>query len=143
MERREFIRFCGMTCLSAGSVVALLSACSSAKPIAGIRSGNSLVINEEDFAIQGKSRFRHSVLVQQEGGFPIIVYRLNEKEYSALLMKCTHQGQELNANGDQLSCSAHGSEFDNRGQVLQGPAEHPLISYKTRIENGKIFIDLA
>jgi Rieske Fe-S protein len=83
------------------------------------------------------------VLLHPERGFPIVVYRLNATEYSALLMKCTHQGQELNANGDQLSCPAHGSEFDNRGRVLEGPAEAPLTSYKTRIENGQIYIQMA
>ena len=74
--------------------------------------------------------------------FPIYLYRFSETEYSALLMKCTHQGNELNASGDHLHCSAHGSEFNNKGIVAQGPAEKNLRAFKVTVDNQKIFIDL-
>jgi Rieske Fe-S protein len=70
------------------------------------------------------------------------VYRFSETEYSAVLMKCTHQGSELQASGDHLHCPAHGSEFSNKGMVAQGPAEKNLRSFKVTADSQKIFIDL-
>ena len=75
--------------------------------------------------------------------FPIYLYRFSENDYTALLMKCTHQGNELQASGDYLHCSAHGSEFNNKGVVAQGPAEKDLRSFKVTSDNEKIFIDLS
>lgn len=74
--------------------------------------------------------------------FPIYLYRFSDNEYTALLMKCTHQGNELQASGNHLHCSVHGSEFNNKGVVAQGPAERNLRSFKVSFDNEKIFIDL-
>ena len=74
--------------------------------------------------------------------FPICLYRFSDDNYSALLMKCTHQGSELNASGDHLHCPSHGSEFNNKGKVTQGPAEEDLRSFKVMTYGEKIFIDL-
>jgi Rieske Fe-S protein len=74
--------------------------------------------------------------------FPIYLYRFSDDEYAALLMKCTHQGNELSAAGDHLYCSAHGSEFNNRGVVAQGPAEKNLRTFKVTSEGDKLLIDL-
>lgn len=74
--------------------------------------------------------------------FPIYLYRFSDNTYSALFMKCTHQGNELQASGDHLHCSAHGSEFNNMGVVAHGPAEKNLRSFKVTSDNEKIFIDL-
>ena len=53
---------------------------------------------------------------------------------------CTHLGCSL-AEGDleetTVICPCHGSEFDVRsGEVLQGPAREPLVTYETRVEEG-------
>jgi Rieske Fe-S protein len=57
-------------------------------------------------------------------------------------MRCTHQGTELQASGDVLQCSAHGSEFNNRGQVRSGPASTNLRTFPVVINQDEIFIDL-
>ncbi len=74
--------------------------------------------------------------------FPIYLYRFSDNKFSALLMKCTHQGAELNASGDHLHCPGHGSEFNNKGVLAHGPAESNLQSFKVSDDNEKIFIDL-
>ena len=71
------------------------------------------------------------------------MFRFSDTEYSALLMKCTHQGNELSASGDHLTCSAHGSEFTNMGAVAQGPAERTLRQFKVSVDPEKILIDLS
>ena len=74
--------------------------------------------------------------------YPLCVYRLDDDSYSAVLMQCTHQGAELQVAGDQLTCPAQGSEFDNTGMVTQGPAAMNLRSFPVSIENEQLFIDL-
>ena len=46
-------------------------------------------------------------------------------------IKCTHLGCELKWNKCELSwdCPCHGSRFDYKGNVLEGPAINPLKSY--------------
>jgi cytochrome b6-f complex iron-sulfur subunit len=50
---------------------------------------------------------------------------------------------ELNVNGDMLSCPAHGSEFNNKGAVLQGPAERPLKKFPVTTDNENIYIHIS
>lgn len=86
---------------------------------------------------------RQYIIVKNEGlTFPVYLYRFSDNEYSAVLMKCTHQGAELAASGDHLHCPSHGSEFDNKGKLSQGPAEKNLRSFKVSTDNEKVFIDL-
>ncbi len=58
-------------------------------------------------------------------------------------MKCTHRGCELNVGGGIYSCPCHGSEFDNKGNLLEGPADQDLKTFKTSINNENIYIDLS
>ena len=86
---------------------------------------------------------REYIIVRNEAmEFPIYLFKFSDQEYTALLMKCTHQGNELQASGDHLQCSAHGSEFNNRGIVEQGPADKNLRTFNVSVEGDKIFIDL-
>ena len=98
-----------------------------------------------DFAIKQKGGTVYSsfIIVRNDAlKFPICVYRFNDKEYSALWMKCTHQGAELQASGDVLQCPAHGSEFTNKGLVRNGPANESLRSFPVTVTNNELFIDL-
>jgi cytochrome b6-f complex iron-sulfur subunit len=57
---------------------------------------------------------------------------------------CTHQGCDI-AGGSvsfaQLRCPCHGSEFNNQGQVLLGPAPSPLAHLQvTKDANGQLTI---
>ena len=68
---------------------------------------------------------------------PICIYRFNENTFKALLMKCTHQGAELQVFGDKLQCPAHGSEFNNQGEVKDGPADHDLRTFPITISDNQ------
>jgi Rieske Fe-S protein len=57
-------------------------------------------------------------------------------------MQCTHQGTELQASGDVLQCPAHGSEFNNKGQVTNGPADNGLRTFPITVTNTELLIDL-
>jgi cytochrome b6-f complex iron-sulfur subunit len=67
---------------------------------------------------------------------------INEDDYSALLLQCTHKGCELQPQGNFLICPCHGSEFTNKGVVQNPPAEQNLKTFKTSTDNENIYIYL-
>lgn len=146
MNRREFISSTCVGCVSGMALTNLLSACSSSHYVTGTLESKGISIPNSEFFYQQKDKpvARTFIVVHHDQlEFPIYLYRVNENEYSALWMKCTHQGSELNAGGDHLYCSSHGSEFDKKGNVIHGPAEKNLRSFPISIQNDKIIIELT
>ena len=146
MERLDFIKKCGALCLGGAVVSQLLQGCQTAHTAVTEQVGNNLKVKKSEFQIakDGSAAFRNYIILHPEKlKFPIYLYRISDSEYSALWMECTHQGVELSANGDFLSCAAHGSEFDKFGKVTEGPANRPLRTFKTTTENEFILISLA
>jgi Rieske Fe-S protein len=145
MDRKEFIAACTVACL--GFVGAsVLQACGSGRYVQSTVSGNQLLVNKSDFIVIKKDRqtFRRSVIARPgQLNYPIVIYRLSETEYSAILLSCTHRGSELSVNGDILTCYAHGSEFSNKGEVLQGPAEKKLKTFNVTQDEKTIYVQLA
>ena len=145
MNRRDFTRAC-LSCAAIAGFPAFLSACQSTHYTTGIIEKNGISVLKSEFNYMKKDQqlTRSYIIVRNDAlEFPIYVYRFSENEYSAVLMKCTHQGNELSASGDHLTCSAHGSEFTNRGSVAQGPAERDLRRFNVTTDSGKIIIDLS
>jgi len=145
MDRKKFIKTCGAACLSMAGI-SFIESCKPTKQVRGRMSDNKIVIEKKEFEIikTDKKSFRKSLITKSEHSeFPIIIYRFSETEYSALLLRCTHQNSELNLNGDIMTCSAHGSEFNNQGEVLKGPAEQRLQAFKVTSDEANIFIHLS
>jgi len=55
----------------------------------------------------------------------IAVIKENQDIY-ALNLTCTHLGCTVNATSKGFTCPCHGSVFNNRGNVIKGPADRPL-----------------
>jgi len=113
--------------------------------VAGKLGKDGISVNIDDFKVKQKGGTAYSsfIIVRNESlKFPICLYRISENEYRALWMQCTHQGAELQASGDVLQCNAHGSEFNNRGEVRTGPADRALKTFPVKVDNNEIFIDL-
>lgn len=77
----------------------------------------------------------HHVLLARIGG-----------EVFAVDGTCTHEDADL-ANGflveDRVVCALHLSEFELRtGRVLNPPATVPLKTFKIKIEDGTIFVEV-
>lgn len=145
MDRRNFIKKSCTACLSATVLSSLVSSCVSTQYISGKLSKDGITLDKDDFKVKQKGGTAYSsfIIVRNEAlKYPICVYRMNDNEYSALWMRCTHQGAELQASGDVLQCSAHGSEFNNKGQVRNGPADTALKTFPVTVSNNEIFIDL-
>jgi nitrite reductase/ring-hydroxylating ferredoxin subunit len=142
MKRDEFLKTCGFACLGGSLLGVLLEGCAtSGKTIGGAIEESDLVIPVTAF--QNKESFRKYVIVQHEKlKYPVCVYRFSESEYTALLMRCPHQGAELQVFGSRLQCPAHGSEFDDKGVVKNGPADTNLRTFPVNEHNQQLYISL-
>ena len=145
MNRRNFLKKSCSACLSLTVISSMVSSCLSTKYVTGKVTKDGITIDKDDFKIKQKGGTAYSsfVIVRNEIlKYPICIYRINDDEYTALWMRCTHQGTELQASGDVLQCSAHGSEFNSKGQVRNGPANTALRTFPVTVTNNEIFIDL-
>ncbi len=145
MDRRKFISSSCISCLGGGLLLSLLESCGSTKIITAAIKDTDMIVLLSDFEIKksSKKEFKKYLVVQNEIlQHPICVYRFDENTYKALLMKCTHQGTELQVFGDKLQCPAHGSEFNNQGKVENGPASDPLRTFPITIEGNQLKISL-
>ena len=145
MDRRNFLKKSCSACLSLTVISSMVSSCLSTKYVTGKVAKDGITIDKDDFKIKQKGGTAYSsfVIVRNEIlKYPICIYRMNDDEYTALWMRCTHQGTELQASGDVLQCSAHGSEFNSKGQVRNGPANTALRTFPVTVTNNEIFIDL-
>jgi len=149
MKRKEFIVKCGL-CLA--GMPALLSGCAGTKYLTALIDVDALVVPTESFlkskpGQEGDSAsagyLKYIVVQNDQLEYPICVYRFSENEYKALLMKCTHQGTELQVFGDRLQCPAHGSEFTNTGAVQNGPADTALRTFNVSVLPESIRIKLS
>ena len=145
MDRKDFIKNCGMACMSGIGMSGLMQGCLSAKSLSGNIVEDDLVVPLSDFETKNGNEtfFKKYIVVNNDLlQYPICVYRFSKTEYSALWMSCTHQGTELQVFGDKLQCPAHGSEFDNKGGVQNGPADNQLRSFPISIKNNQLHISL-
>ncbi len=146
MNRKEFIKTCGIACLGTAALPSLLQSCAGTNYYAKANSSkDQIIIKKSEFSKpeKGKSHERKYILVKSEQyGFPICVYKLSNDNYSALLMECTHKSCELNPQDNFLVCPCHGSEFTNSGAVQNPPAEQNLKSFNTTSDNENIYIRL-
>ncbi|MBX5438156.1 MAG: Rieske (2Fe-2S) protein [Thermoflavifilum sp.] len=125
MNRRYFIRESCSICLGAmvaGWLAESLSACATSKVLQAKMQGRAVELAE---SILEDERFH---VVEAPGvRYRIAVRRLTNGQYVALLLMCTHARNPVTLTGNSFYCPLHGSRFDSQGNVIQGPAQQPLI----------------
>jgi cytochrome b6-f complex iron-sulfur subunit len=138
-NRKDFIKSLGIITVGACCSGTLLSlgGCASVPHVSGTRNKDILTVKKSDFAESSSIQITHPSLKA-----PVFLHKVNEGEYTAVLMLCTHKDCELNPAGTILSCPCHGSEFAPDGKVLQGPAEASLEKYKATVDSENISIQL-
>ena len=145
MDRKEFIKSCGAACLKGVLLTTLLQSCRTSHVMNKTIVGSDLIVPLTDFEYTKNDQIhykKHIVIQNDNLQYPICVYRLSEIKYSAILMRCSHQGAELQVFGDKLECPAHGSEFSNLGVLQNAPADTNLRTFPVTIENNQLKISL-
>ena len=145
MNRKEFVKQCGVSCLGIMGIPAVLQRCAGTKYISAPIEGSEMIVPLSAFEIvkDNATQYLKYIVVQNDTlQFPLCVYRINPETYHALWMKCTHQGTELQVFGNKLQCPAHGSEFTNTGVVQNGPAAEPLRTFAVAITDTVLKINL-
>ena len=82
----------------------------------------------------------NSVTVDKEQ--KVYIVRAREGYFYAMAAVCTHLGCITNYKADtrEIACPCHGSRFDLEGNVVHGPAPHPLPRYSVRINEGGVLV---
>lgn len=143
MNRRAFLTNTCKACLGLAVLASMGQSCANLKILTVDLEGNELVVPLEKFEFSTKKgiAYKKNVVVYHgKMEFPICVFRKNANDYSAIYMRCSHQGAELQVFGDKLQCPAHGSEFNAQGQALSAPAFKNLQSFPIRIEENNLKI---
>lgn len=141
IERRKFLLETCKACLFAGAgfLISDLTACSPVFQVIHLPIlDNTVRVPLLDFK---KSSMQ---LLRPEGWiYDIAIRKKSTDDYEALLLQCTHQKNQLMAEGNGFICTLHGSRYTLDGQVKKGPAEQTLRKFKTRVESDELVILLG
>ncbi len=149
MKRRRFISW-----LSFSSILTLLpsilSACGNKEATSNANSPTPSSPRPDGFIEVGTVQNLESdgsLAFKSEDGKNVVIIQdpKDPESLHALDSFCSHQGCNVNWDnqGKSFFCPCHGSKFDTEGNVLNGPADQPMKSYKTKVEEGKILISLS
>ena len=74
----------------------------------------------------------------------VYLVRRGGAELKALDSTCTHLGCRTRFNPDtmQIECPCHGGRYDINGDVVAGPPPAPLRSLPTRIQDGRVLVEV-
>lgn len=118
----------------------LLSSCTPQRILEGNLNEEFLEIPLSAF-IHKEKELNQIIVDHKSLKIPVVVFK-TENQYKAFLMKCTHQGVELQLFGEELQCPAHGSSFNSDGEVTNGPAAKNLREFQTQTTEEKLQIIL-
>ena len=119
----------------AGILLSFLPSCKGISYIPHAVQNDQIVVKKADAAGQP------FVIIQPEGlPAPVYLCLLENGDYSAVLLQCTHRGCELRPTGGELHCPCHGSVFSKTGEVLESPAERPLRQFRVSVDDQNIYI---
>jgi Rieske Fe-S protein len=124
--------------MAAGYTLPKLTGCAPAYTVFKTTAVNNKV--EVPLALFEKSPVQ---FVRPQGWyFDIAVHKKEDNTFTALLLQCTHQENQLTPSGNGFQCSLHGSQFDQEGNVRKGPAENALKKYSTSINSTNLIINI-
>lgn len=139
--RRDFIVSACKLCAVLGTVGVssiLLEGCKSLKVL-------SVTSNQDgklEVPLSSFSEHSQIIIRSKKMEFDIFVNKKSETQFTAILMKCSHESQPLTAGGTSLNCASHGSKFDLEGNVLLEPATRKLTTYAALVSGQMLLIEL-
>ena len=75
-------------------------------------------------------------------GKPGLAWVSQDENFHAISTFCTHAGCTVALAEKEFACPCHGSRFDLKGKVLQGPATAPLAQYQARKGGADVLIQI-
>ncbi len=144
MNRIRFLHICSSACLVSAAWPLIQSCAPSIHYASYEQEGRRLSLSKIEFQQADQlDGYRPFVLIQVDGlEFPICVYRHSESDYSALYLRCTHQGCQVDVYPSALVCPCHGSEFDTHGKLTQSPAEIDLQKFEVELSEQNVYIKM-
>lgn len=149
MKRRDFFNWVGLGLL-ATSLPAAIAACTQDSTQDSNTSTNSPSQNTTANPDQEWQKVGNVAELDQNGqllvedspiGTILLVSTSKDNQnISAVNPTCTHQGCTVAWKTDKniFECPCHGAKFTPDGEVEGGPAQKPLRTYLTKIENGSV-----
>ncbi len=139
-NRRDFIKQSCTLCAGLAGFGAIATQLSSCAPLPVLKGESKEgIITVPLAAFTGKNNVM--IVRNAQLDFDIALVKNSASDYTALLMKCTHQDNPLSLTKNGLFCPSHGSAFDLEGNVTQEPALVPLKKFTTEIINSSILIN--
>jgi cytochrome b6-f complex iron-sulfur subunit len=146
MNRREFFGWFGVSAIASANIRFIASSLTLA--IAACSSQTKESTRSDGFKSIGTiSELDQKGLISNKDADNAIIVIRNPNVQNSLIAvnsKCTHQGCAVNWEQTQKSfvCPCHQSKYSPDGKVVRGPAEKPLQTYATKIENGSVLVSL-
>ncbi len=140
MKRRNFLSWVGIGWLTSLLPMAIAS-CSGKKTESSTRSdgfiavGNLTALEPSGFL---KTKIGDkSVIILRDQAHPDTVRAINPT--------CTHAGcmVDWESKDKAFECPCHDSRFAGDGKVLEGPAQKPLQTYVTKLEDKTILVKIS
>ena len=137
MDRRDFVCTCAL-----GAAAVALGGCASliTRPVTPVNGRLELALVHYPELVERGGSLR---VMPVGHGEPVYILAHEDGSFSAVSPVCTHLGCTVEIEGERLVCPCHGSTYDRRGTVLQGPAQQSLARYRTSVgADGILIVDL-
>ncbi|MEY2989485.1 MAG: hypothetical protein RLZZ163_401 [Actinomycetota bacterium] len=129
-RRALLVGMCGAAALTVGGLGTALLADDAIAATGIKRRKNGTVLVDVD-KVPALRQDNSRVLLGNVKGTPVAIIRQGDT-YTALNLRCTHQGATVNADSAGWRCPLHGSQFALDGDLERGPALSPLAEYSSR-----------
>ncbi|TAE57356.1 MAG: ubiquinol-cytochrome c reductase iron-sulfur subunit [Nostocales cyanobacterium] len=148
MKRREFFNWVGLGLLASSLPVAIAACTSDSSTTASSTDDNTAnkppAKNWQKVGTVVELDKKGQILLEDSPVGAVLVIGTSKavKDLVAVNPTCTHQGCTVGWKKDQnrFVCPCHDAIFSTDGKVKGGPAQKPLRTYQTKIENGAVFV---
>jgi Rieske Fe-S protein len=140
-ERRDFLR--RISSLAVGGVVLnAFAGCSTGLQSYFVEAkGETISLSLDSYPELGAIGGAVEIEFSGDPG-DLVIVRSGEHAIVALSSTCTHLGCTVRKEPSFFRCPCHGSTYDLEGNVVRGPAEHPLERYLAQLNGTQITISL-
>lgn len=141
MERRSFLKDTCKVCLLGAttfSIAEFLASCGSTAK--GFKT--SVTDHKIEVPLSLFDASAMQIISPRNYEYEIAVQKNTDNTFEALLLRCTHQNNQLIPTGSGYYCSLHGSQYDKKGKVKKGPAEKPLPSLQVETTPTNLIIHI-